>query len=86
MIHRLVNTVALAAAGIVLAAGLWNGWSLLATGRRLVGAYLGFFFLGSLLALAVRFVPLFEPKAPEPQPAAPRRKGRERAETPPAEA
>lgn len=71
---RLVNTIALAAAGTALSVGLWEGRSLLATGRRMVVAYLGFFFLGSILALLMRMVPLFEKPAPEPAP-----KGRRRA-------
>ena len=57
---RLIQTIALIAALAVLAAGLWQGWGLVTTVKRLVVAYLGFFFLGSLAALAVRAGTLYE--------------------------
>ena len=57
---RLIHTIALAAASVVLAVGLWKGWGLWAAGRRMVLAYLGFFFLGAALTLVMRLVPLFE--------------------------
>ena len=73
---RLIHTIALAAAATVLGVGLWQGWSLLATGRRLVVAYLAFFVLGAVLALAVRLVPALEKPAEEPESApTPRRRG-----------
>ncbi|MBE0565522.1 MAG: hypothetical protein IH621_06190 [Krumholzibacteria bacterium] len=62
---RLIHTIALAAGAVVLGTGLWQGWGLWATGRRLALAYLAFFFLGAALALAVRMVPLLEKPAGE---------------------
>lgn len=82
---RLIHTIALAAAAVVLGTGLWRGWGLWATSRRLLLAYLGFFFLGALLALAVRLVPLLDKQAPAPEEKGRRRRHR-KAETPPAEA
>ncbi len=73
---RLIHTIALAASAAVLGAGLWRGWSLLATGRRLVVAYLAFFILGAVLALAVRLVPVLEkPAEAAPEAEKPRRRG-----------
>jgi hypothetical protein len=57
---RLIQTIALVAALIVLSASLWQGWGLVTTVKRLAVAYLGFFFLGSLAALAVRAGSLYE--------------------------
>lgn len=62
---RLIQTIALTAALAVLAASLWQDWGLVTTVKRLVVAYLGFFFLGALAALAVRAGSLYEaPSAP----------------------
>lgn len=65
--QRLINTVATTGASMVLMAGLWQDWSLMTTLKRMLIAYLASFFLGSLMALAIRIVPLFdknsEPKA-----------------------
>lgn len=64
--QRLINTVATAGASLVLMAGLWQDWNLITTLKRMLIAYLVSFFLGSLMALAVRIVPLFDKKtAPE---------------------
>lgn len=49
-----IQTVAVAAAGCVLAVGLWQGWGTLAVLKRAAIAYLGFFVLGALLLLLVR--------------------------------
>jgi hypothetical protein len=68
--QRLINTLALTAAAVVLMAGLWQDWSLLATLKRMLVGYLGFFFIGSLMALTVKVVPLFEkPEESEETPA-----------------
>jgi len=64
--NRLIHTIGLAAAAIVLAVGLWEGWGFLATGKRMIVAYMAFFFLTGLLALAMRLVPLFEATVPKP--------------------
>lgn len=57
---RLIQTIALTAALVVLTASLWQDWGLVTTVKRLVVAYLGFSFLGALAALAVRVVSLYE--------------------------
>lgn len=67
--QRLINTVATAGASLVLMAGLWQDWNLMTTLKRMLIAYLVSFFLGSLMALAVGIVPLFDKKvAPEAGP------------------
>ena len=58
--HRLVNILALTALVITLGAGLWQDWGLFTTLKRMILSYLGFFFLGGILTLAVVSVPLFE--------------------------
>ena len=58
--QRLINTVGTAAASVVLMAGLWQDWSLLTTLKRMLISYLGFFFLGSLMVLVIKMVPLFD--------------------------
>jgi hypothetical protein len=58
--HRLVNTLALAASVITLGVGLWQDWGLLATMKRMTLSYLGFFFIGALLTLVMLSVPLFD--------------------------
>ncbi len=58
--HRLVNILALTALVITLGAGLWQDWGLFTTMKRMILSYLGFFFLGGILTLAVVSVPLFE--------------------------
>jgi len=63
--HRLINTLAMTALVITLGAGLWQDWGLLTTMKRMIFSYLGFFFLGSVLILAVASVPLFENKSTE---------------------
>ena len=57
---RLIQIIALIAALAVLAASLWQDWGLVTTVKRLVVAYLGFFFLGALAALAIRAGTLYE--------------------------
>lgn len=51
---QVIQSVAVGAAGCVLAVGLWQGWGTLAVLKRAAIAYLGFFFLGALLLLLVR--------------------------------
>lgn len=62
--QRLINTVASSAAVTTLMAGLWQDWNLMTTLKRMFIAYLGFFFLGCLMALAVKLVPAFEKETP----------------------
>lgn len=65
--HRIVNTIALLAAAVTLGAGIWQDWSLLSTLKRMVLSYLGFFFLGGVLAVSVLIIPHFERKEPGPR-------------------
>lgn len=58
--HRLVNILAMTALVITLGTGLWQDWGLFTTMKRMILSYLGFFFLGGILTLAVVSVPLFE--------------------------
>lgn len=58
--HRVVNILAMVALVVTLGAGLWQDWGLFTTLKRMIFAYLGFFFLGGILTLAVLAVPLFE--------------------------
>jgi len=50
--QRLLQTVALLGAFLVLCAGLWQGWSLFVTVKKMTVAYLGIFILGALATLA----------------------------------
>jgi len=63
--HRIVNILAMSALVVTLGAGLWQDWGMLTTMKRMFLAYLGFFFLGGILTLAVLSVPLFETKEEE---------------------
>lgn len=58
--YQLIHTLAMGAALVALMAALWQDWGLLATLKKMFVAYLGFFILGAVMALAVRIVPLLE--------------------------
>lgn len=58
--YQLIHTLATGAALVALIAALWQDWGLLATLKKMFVAYLGFFILGAVMALAVRIVPLLE--------------------------
>ena len=58
--RRFIGTIAMTATFLVLVSGLWQDWGFLSTLKRMVIAYLGFFIMGSLMALSVRFVAMFE--------------------------
>lgn len=60
MVSRVINTLALAAAVIALATCLWQEWGIFTTLKRVILSYLGFFFLGSIMALAVKAVPFLD--------------------------
>ena len=60
--HKIVNILAMTALVTTLGAGLWQDWGLFTTMKRMVLSYMGFFFLGSILTLAVASVPMFESK------------------------
>lgn len=62
--YQVVNNLALAASLIALVAGLWHDWSLLTTVKRMAISYLGFFFLGGFMALAVKLVGALEKDHP----------------------
>ena len=53
-LHLLIHTVALAAAGVVLGVALWQGSGIAVTAKKMAAAYLGFFCLGVVAALASR--------------------------------
>ena len=58
--YQLIHNLALAASLIALIAALWQDWGLLATVKKMVISYLGFFILGAIMTLIVRAVPLLE--------------------------
>ena len=66
--YQLIHNLALAASLVTLVAALWQDWGLLATVKKMVISYLGFFILGAIMALAVRAVPLFEGKTENSDP------------------
>lgn len=51
---RWIHSIALSAAVLTLLAGLWQDWGTFSVLKRGAIAYLGFFFLGAALTLAVR--------------------------------
>ncbi len=66
--YQIVHNLALGAALIALVASLWQDWGTLTTLKRMVISYLGFFFLGSVLSLAVKLVGALEKNHPnEPE-------------------
>lgn len=65
--QRLIHTVALGATLIALVAGLWQDWGTFTTLKRMAVSYLGFYFLGAVLALAVRLAGALEKDRPEPE-------------------
>lgn len=62
---QIIHNLALAAAIVTLVAAVWQDWGLLATLKKTLIAYLGFFIVGAIMALAVRAVPLLEKDAEE---------------------
>ncbi len=60
MVSRIVNTMALAAALVALSTCLWQEWGLFITLKRVILSYLGFFFLGSVMAIIVKAVPFLD--------------------------
>jgi hypothetical protein len=64
--YQLIHTLAVAAALIALIAALWQDWGLLATVKKMVISYLGFFIFGAIMALVVKSVPRFEDKGEGP--------------------
>ena len=60
--YQLIHNVAMAASLVALIAALWQDWGLLATMKKMIISYLGFFIFGAIMALVVKSVPLFEKK------------------------
>ncbi len=58
--YQIVHNLALGATLIALVASLWQDWGTFTTIKRMLISYLGFFFLGALMALAVKLVGAFE--------------------------
>ena len=58
--YQVIHNLALGAALIALIASLWQDWGTYTTVKRMFLSYLGFFFLGALMALAVKLVGAFE--------------------------
>jgi len=58
--YQIIHNLALGAAFIVLVASLWQDWGMFPTVKRMLISYLGFFFLGSIMALAVKLVGVLE--------------------------
>ncbi|MFT5314342.1 MAG: putative membrane protein YcfT [Candidatus Krumholzibacteriia bacterium] len=54
--YQVIHNLALAAALVALVASLWQDMGLFTAVKRLIISYLGFFFLGSLFALAMKLV------------------------------
>ena len=63
--YQMINNLALGATLITLVAGLWQDWSLLTTVKRMTISYLGFFFFGAFMALAVKLVAVLEKDPPD---------------------
>jgi hypothetical protein len=58
--YQIIHNLALAAALIVLVVSLWQDWGLFPTVKRMLISYLGFFFLSSIMVLAVKLVGVLE--------------------------
>ncbi len=65
--YQIIHNLALGAAFIALIASLWQDWGTFTTIKRMLISYLGFFFLGSLMALAVKLVGALEKDATDGQ-------------------
>lgn len=83
--YRLIHSIALLSALLVVVAGLWQDWGLLTSLKRIVVSYLAFFVLGSLMVVGMRTIALFDGDAArreaDGEGAAPAR-GRRRTATP----
>ncbi len=61
---KIIHNLALGAALIALIASLWQDWGTLTTIKRMFISYLGFFFLGAIMAVAVKLVGALEKDHP----------------------
>ena len=52
--QRILQTMALLGAFLVLCVGLWQGWSLYVTFKKMAVAYMAIFILGALAVLALQ--------------------------------
>jgi hypothetical protein len=64
--RKFIHNIALLASLIALAAALWQDWGIWLTVKRMLISYMGFFFFGSFLSLAIRAVPLLEGQSQSP--------------------
>lgn len=62
--YQIIHNLALGAALIALVASLWQDLSLFTAVKRMLISYLGFFFLGASMALAVKLVGVLEKDQP----------------------
>jgi hypothetical protein len=64
--YQIIHNLALGAALIALVASLWQDWGTFTTVKRMLVSYLGFFFLGAIMALAVKLVGALEKDPGQP--------------------
>lgn len=64
--QKFIHNISLLASLIALAAALWQDWGVWLTVQRMLISYLGFFFFGSFLSLAIRAIPLLDGKTNVP--------------------
>ena len=62
--NQIIRNLALMAALAVLSASLWQDWGVLTTVKRMMISYLGFFFLGSIMVLAVKLIGMLDKDHP----------------------
>lgn len=65
MTAKIVHNLALGAVLLAMIASLWQDWGTLTTIKRMFISYLAFFFLGAVMALAVKLVGAFEKDHPD---------------------
>ncbi len=58
--QRIIQTMALAAAFLTLCAGVWQGWAFVVSLKKILLAYMGVFFIGSMMVLAIRLAGAWE--------------------------
>jgi len=60
VMYQIIHNLALGATLLALVASLWQDWGTFTTVKRMLVSYMGFFFLGSIMALAVKLVGVLE--------------------------
>ncbi len=53
-VQRIIQTLALAGAFLTLCTGIWQGWAFVVAVKKVFLAYLGVFFIGAAMVLAMR--------------------------------